>query len=449
MNTRLMGMGLLGVLLLLAAGCGPDHPGRRSTPRNTETFYVIGSGLTVEERSRLGQALQDQIAEKARYGDVLTIIAAPQHAHVATFVVPEGSRNTRLRHKAIRQQLPALMKFLETISDSGEGQVQLPSLAATVRSLRRTVYPCRIVVVGSPRYVDPRQPAWAMHEPYIPTDASIGAAQTPFTTETTFPADTLVHWLTQKQAEASDPLHREATHRFNRLFVQELGGTLLAITPDVEIAFNFSTPTEAERLQKEPGSPGMRRVTVQFAQPTPPAEAAPVEVPLFEPVRPVTPSLPAPPVAQAPEPPVQARPADAAQSVLDIAQANKDTTAIAITWQCVDSQCDIDLHIRSKGHAEEMNFSQKITAFGELYRDVQTGGPVAHSSSDFTGWEWARIDHPRTGDLTVMLHTYRASAPVQVQVIWVAGGVRKEQRFQLPALRGSNQDPAAWKQLSF
>jgi hypothetical protein len=426
---------LLAALVIAAIGCGREVVPEAIVPRNTETIFIVTDGMPSEEAAEVAQHFQHQFAESAEPGDVITVVAAPSHTHVATFVVPEGSRNTRLRNKSVRQQLPAINKLFKMKDASRGGQVQLPSIGSSIRSLRRTKFPIRVVVVGNPFYLDPRQEAWSMKYPFVPTDAAIGDPNSPFTLAAKLPAGTLVHWFETRPSADIDPAHLEAARRFNRLYIQELGGSLTSVSPDAALAFDFSAATVAETIVREPGIAGRRRSTIESTLPEEQADAPKFIVPLDKGSVASSNSLPQPPKAsdKAPSSNVPALPpAEAAKKVLDAAMIDKSSTALAMSWSSDggETNCDLDFYIRAKGYEEEIYFGNKKTTFGELYFDIQSSGSLGGENADFSTWEWASVNRPKE-ELTVFINTFRATKPMTVRFICVANGVRKEQTFKI------------------
>lgn len=452
-------VGLL--VLALAAGCSGNARQPVPEAKNSEWMIFIGRGIPEELRTEVGNELQTLIGKDSISGDIVTVISAPAHDPIASLVVPSGSPNTRLKSRSIQREIASLRRMLTSKErEAGSGQIQLPTLPATVRSLRRSTFPCRIIVVGNVLYDDPRHPGWRMTEGAVPSHGALDAKQSPFKVGTQLPEGTVARWLSTNKAVDADPRHIEEASAFNRLFLQERGGRLAAVTPTPAMAFDFDNLGDMERIVKRVEAARMKPVSFKSVASKQDTATPEVIVPKEEPVSHESPSIsetateqvrPTPPV---PTPLPQAS-AAAAEQVLREAVADKESIAIAINWESADPTCDLDLYISLRGHAEEMSYKQKITSFGELYRDVTKSGSVGGANVDFSGWEWARIDHNRLSDLTVWVHTYRASKAMTLRVVYVANGIRKEQTLKLAPrtswtgwLASSREQDGGWKKLT-
>ncbi len=237
---------------------------------------------------------QSSVRSREVYLQVLTKEAAPQdvvhlvhnQSLVSTVMVPRGSEQSRLRNPKVKSQLPAIQKFFAgdiAVSDAdADNQLGLYEIPTTIRSLRQTELPCRILLVGSPIYHDEiRHAGWSMMEGVVPSDSALHLETSPFHGDSGFPNATEISWLVPTQHWGVDQAHREAVTRFQRLFVQERGGSLVRLTADPQSALNFGMSQFDGEVKPIPGQPRMIQASFESVrvQPKRPAPA-PIEVPI-------------------------------------------------------------------------------------------------------------------------------------------------------------------------
>jgi hypothetical protein len=144
-----------------------------------------------------------------------------------------------------------------------EDAIRLPQfLDFLTESLPGTNAPIALLLIGSPLYQDPKEPAFSMVDGYFPSDGHLQASRD----KTVFgsaprngvrPLD--VHWVYFGDPWISD-LHKEKVTRFWSLYLGQRSGQLLTFSGDL--------PTAQERFCHDmPGSAGLsRRWTLDPAQ---------------------------------------------------------------------------------------------------------------------------------------------------------------------------------------
>ncbi len=414
-------LGLFLATVLVLVGCSQPEPTSNTNAENTEWFVVISNGMPQTVMNETAQQLQELIGRHAVPGDVVHVISTPSHQCLASLEVPQGQFNSRLKNQGVRGELGRLKPLFEAQPTSDPGQLQIPRLSSTVCSLRRTQFPSRVIVVGTPIYHDPRQRGWSMTGGMVPTDGALNAQHSPFNTPTRFPEGTKISWLTPQSEWGEDAAHQESVQRFNRLYLQERGAALSRMTAEPGTAFRFDVPQFSEKLVPREEEPGMRFVSVHSARPDEPPGRATVEIPVKTPEGAV----------------VVTQVDNEVEELLADAEADTSTIALAINWESADPNCDLDLYVASAGSREEMCFRNKKTAFGELYRDVMRSGSLPGQGADFSNWEWAKVTHNRMEDLTVWINAYRTQKPATIRVIRVWNGRRKEHTLHLNASQGN------------
>jgi len=445
-KNQIPGFRLLFIVFISGCAQSPGQPPLTVAMNNVsqkestahEWFIFVAAGLPSSVMSPVGKELQTLIGTTARTGDVVHVVLTPTHQPISTITVPHGTRRTRLRKPAVLNEFRRLAEVFRSETDGADTQLQVPVIPATVRALRATDSPVRVILVGDPLYDDPLQQGWSMIGGYVPTDTSIKDPRSPFRTVHSL-EDTEISWLTPSSNWGADHGHREAVIRFYRLFFQEHGAQLLRFTVDSQAAFNarggtqFSEPLVADASEAS----GMKYVALVTARGDNEAgKEHEIEV--------IVPELQ--PLENAPE---------QVQEVIREAEKSSDEILLAINWASADPHSDLDLWIRSKGADEEMNFTRMQTSFGELIRDVRHAGSVAGDGADFQKWEMARITHNRLTDITLWLNAFNTNSPVSVRLITVWNGRRGDHVFEWNVSQGDMGHNAsqrgasnAWRQIA-
>ena len=140
---------------------------------------------------------------------------------VGSFVVPEGSARTRLRDEGVREFMPRLAAAFQPSGETG-ARIDLPALASTVGSIRRSKFPCRVVLFGSPIFRDPTKRGWNFDDGGAALDESIGEVGSPFGTTYPLPEDCKVVIATPGPGWGEDKPHEDAVTHFCRLYILSL-----------------------------------------------------------------------------------------------------------------------------------------------------------------------------------------------------------------------------------
>ena len=243
--------------------------------------------VCVSQPNPQSRGLYLDILKAAAPGDVVHLVHRQEL--VTTLTVPAGTPQSRLRSQKLTDKMATIKEFFSeqatSSQASADSQPGLYEIPATIRAIRQTKLSCRVLLTGSPLYQDQQRNAgWSMEEGVVPSDSSLELASSPFYGKTDFPEGTQISWLIPTQQWGVDQAHREAVTRFQRLFIQTRGGTLVRMTADPHAALNFRIPQFAGEVQKIPGPPIMIQVSFEAvrAEPQRPTPA-PVEVPLIVP----------------------------------------------------------------------------------------------------------------------------------------------------------------------
>ncbi|QDV81224.1 hypothetical protein [Planctomycetes bacterium TBK1r] len=449
----------LSVPLLVAAclqltGCGersrststapPSPPGVTTTAVHrsdiqqtgrTETVFVFSPTENQQRTDLAKRALFTYVAQQAVPGSWVHVAVGKQQSKLASLVVPEGSPRKRIRDRDLRTALTVIHDAFDRPDTTSQGQVNLPALAATVRKLRRTEYPCRVSIYGDPLYLNPEQQGYSHAPGKVTTDASIGYKHSPFQITPPLPKDTRVVWGTPDAAFGLDEQHRAAVRRFNALYIQSLGGSLLRTTEDTSLLFHYETPFAIDRIAAVNSEPGIAEVSVWSEAEEESEGIGTMKLRTKE---------------------INASRSETVEAVLTAAENDPRTIAIAINWTSADPSCDIDMYLTSNGLPGELFFDNQETTWGTHFKDVvrsETAGEV--DVEDFKNWEWLKVDHARLHDLSLYLNVYRTEAPARVTIVRVWNGERKVRVIDLNVSEGdgglgrnNRRATDAWRRVS-
>lgn len=459
-----------------SSGASPSGGASTRTAEHHEWFVFVAEGLSDGLLTDVKGETQSLISQVTKTGDVLHVIAAPDHRPVATLVIPDGDPRTRLRHQATRQSLQRIGNYLNANHSNANSQIQLPAVSATVLSLRRTEFPIRIILIGDPVFEDARQRGWSMADGFVPTDGSLESPICPFGSGVaTFPEDTEITWLTPESTWGVDHLHQSAVTRFYQLFLRENGGYLARVTADPMSAFSLDGTRLVDEFEADTtGLARMQLVTLASSR----TEVEPVSNTIgYEVARhrvdgvtnrrepvidesvelasddvDVTEEVPAEPETTPepePTPPVRDVPQDVG-AILQAAQQSREKITLAINWVSDDSECDIDMRITDTRVRQELNFSTTQTPFGRLLRDVQASGSIEGSLN--ARWEVAEVNHNQLGEIDLWVNAYRTNRPATVRLIVIWKTERRETTFRMTTPtgdggRGPRRGSAAWREV--
>lgn len=227
--------------LLLPMGCGETHP---PTGRH-EYFHYIEEGATSSRRAELGEQLFRFVTERAVPGDVIHCIETPSMSPICSFAIPIATGVARITDPSVGPEIAKLQAYLTANAPGGSHQLGLPSVASSIRRLRRTQLPPRVLLCASPIYDEARHGAWTFANGRAALPRALTAEGSPFAEGCEFlPDGCVVIWLVPPANEDGciDQPHRKGVFDFNRAFIEHYGGTLHRITENVAAAFDFDGP---------------------------------------------------------------------------------------------------------------------------------------------------------------------------------------------------------------
>jgi hypothetical protein len=262
MKSSLMKSLLVGAIFLTLVGCEQrqnTEPNEHSG-ENVEWVVGVSRDQPKADIDSAGVELAKLMTIKAKPGDWVHIVSLPDHLTVGSFVVPEGSARTRLRDESVREFMPKLLAAFQPSGETG-ARIDMPALATTVGSIRRSKYPVRVVLFGSPIYQDPTKRGWNFTSGGCALTDSIGDTGSPFVADYKLPEGCRVNIVSPRPNWGEDKPHRDAVTNFWRLYVKRLGKgcDLVRLTDAAQTAFVFDPPMfPREEPVKNPGF-GMKR----------------------------------------------------------------------------------------------------------------------------------------------------------------------------------------------
>lgn len=353
-------------------------------------------------------------------GDSLTVYDTTERRRLASIKVPDevAYDNLRLRQNTFGNELRNLAPFLANLDKPAPqpANIYFPQFLREFANSTLPTLPgktAELLVVGSAKYHDDREPKFTMLEGHFPSDGYLLSDDTAAPYGVTNRRGSLtgvnVHFCTTDN-DWIDDVHRQRVERFWSLYVKELGGKLASFTGDL----NACTQRFVEKINETPE---------EFA--VDPAQTKP------EMLR----------IVRSTERAAEPRQDDGARFMEDDAAISTQPPArrtgpskVGIRWAC--GACDIDLYARASPQADFLYFAQQATPEGRHNKDWLNSPDVEkqYEYIDFT----TPID---IDNLEIYLHFYRGQqpgGPGGVIRLWFDGQVY-EKPFHITAERGNRQ----------
>jgi hypothetical protein len=355
-----------------------------------------------------------QLTETVDPGESAVIIDAFNLIPVCKFQVPQGAgfRNPKAKLSSNAACVRLLLDFGKVANmgvkanDVMPFAVRLPQLLRFVRENYTAGASLDVIVLGSPLYDDPKEPAYSMANGHVPSDGHIRVSpgQSPYGTDRTATKNSSlrVHLVYPDDAWRLNTEHGYRVVRFWTLAIEHAGDKLLSFIASRNEAFarvKSGTPRiehnyvlgESEKLEMVP----VRR---QMAG----------RVPIYG--RQISTTVPA------------ANVVGAAREV-----------EIGISWDC--ERCDIDLYARPTRGAETLYFGHANSREGQFFKDFR------QSPESVNGLETVEFQAPvDLRKLLLAINFYEGTAPatgVRGEVRIAIGNQTYAAPFQLRAATGN------------
>lgn len=373
-----------------------------------------------DEAKRHAVQLLQQLTQ-LNQGDRVTLLDGYHLSILGEFNIPDNPayRNPKARLGLNRVAVAALRRFADkSVVPGGKGHpsvpgaVRLPQLLRYIANHFTPETRLEVIVLGSPFYDDPKDPAFSMAGGRFPSDGHLFASQgkTPFGAAN---HSGLLKNIHMHIGYGSDRImqgdrHRYFVQRFWTLYIEMLGGQLNSFVGDVPTLFRAVSnhtktaspvhdfrPVRSDKLEMILLRPQEKRQSI------------------FE-----------RPVSETALSPGQVRRAEQVQ--------------IGISWQC--ALCDLDIYARPLPGAEVIYFGRTATMHGHYWKDYR------NSPQPTNGFETISFDVPldlRT--LMIAVNFYEGEAPqgVSGEIRLSVGEQTYAASFHIAATRGNRgQDMA-------
>lgn len=374
-------------------------------------IIAVSPYLNSLEAKQENIALLQQLTQ-LQPGDKAIVLDGYNLTHIGDFAIPDNPayKSAKARLSVNREAVGALMRFAQNSvvpategHPSVSGAVRLPQLLSHIARNYTQGEKLNVIVLGSPFYDDPREPAFSMADGRFPSDGHLFASQskTPFGNPH-YPqllANLHVHFGYGSEAIMQSDQHRFHVQRFWALYIEQHGGKLVSFVADLPTLF--------------------RRVN-QNAAPLP-HEHVPLRSDKLEMIR-----LRPQEIKQS----IHDRPlSKSAVSQSQIRMANN--VEIGISWKCA---CDLDLYARATPDAQMLYYWQTSSEFGQYWKDYR------EAPDKTNGFETISFNVPldlRT--LLIAINFYEGDAPqgVSGEIRLSVDGQVYASAFEIKATRGN------------
>lgn len=352
----------------------------------------------------------------------VTLIDGYHLSIIGEFTIPDPAyNNPKARLGINRETVAALKRFADKSVMPGSenhpsvsGALRLPQLLRYVANNFNHSGRLDVIVLGSPFYDDPREPAFSMAGGRFPSDGHLFASQgkTPFGAagQSGLLKNIHVHIGYGSDSIMQGDRHIYFVQRFWTLYVEALGGRLGSFIGDVPTLFRAVSNNTSTAV-------------------TPPAHD-------FKPMRSDKLEM------------ILLRPVENKQSIFErpVSQTalpqeqivRAENVQVGISWAC--ALCDLDVYARPLPGAEIVYFGRTITTHGRYWKDYR------HSPQPANGFETISFDVPldlRTVMIVVNFYAGEAPQGVSGEVRISVDDATYAAPFHIPATHGNRgQDMA-------
>ena len=274
---------IIALTFLVGIGMGCDSQ-PTEVLETTRTRYILGLSpfLDKDRKDEIYQGIVRLVVEKAPLNSIFHIYDGYHLQTVTTIEIPAVTafRSTRTRANQFRKQIQNLKAFLAQSPSNEEppaydmaNAVRFPQFLEFVsENLFEANIPTRVIVLGSPLYVDTRELGFSMLDGYFPSDGHLIAPQdkSVYSLERRENAlkDVIIDFGYPKDPWISD-IHRQRVARFWTLYSQRQGATLHRFTGDLATVFEtaamrakeLQTPRTESEIDPDSKKPEMIRIT--------------------------------------------------------------------------------------------------------------------------------------------------------------------------------------------
>ena len=381
-----------------------------ASPSEAQNLTIAISSQTNEaERQEQGEAVLRFLAGNIEPGHWAEVIDAYDLTPVATFSVPEGRAYQNPRAKiAVNRQAAAQILRLEPSLARSANEVQrpinLPGLLRYLGEARSLGEGHDLIIIGSPLYDMPREPAVSMREGRVPGDGLIQGTRgsSPFGADGMEDrlAGVRVHFIALDPGWALNDRHAFAVERFTALLVEAFGADLVSFSNDAEsgfasVAARASTPDRGFILEETD-----KMEMLIFA-----SEMGPI---------------------------ASGRDMETGRRFYVGPSMVSDRVEIGLYWPC--SACDLDIYARPNNAAQIIYYGRDATPEGRFFKNFRMG------SEDRRAQEQIVLDGPiDLSALRIWVNFYggRSNGGAEAELRINIGGETYTRPLRIPANAGN------------
>jgi len=248
--------------LILALAVAAGAAGATFSANATDYVIALADNYAAPTKSIM-RGVSDLVLEQAKRGEKVTVYNAPRRRMIASFTIPDQKayEYPRFRKKKFRRGLAQIKKYLKAAASQKPAEngappssIGLPSILQEIsmqRPSNQAEDKVHVLLVGSARFYDAREPGFGFLDGVFPSDGHITESndRSPFGTanNTGFLDAVSVHYaFTDAEVAFASELHRNRIHRFWSLYIDAMGGTMPTFTPDIKIALQRMTNDETK-----------------------------------------------------------------------------------------------------------------------------------------------------------------------------------------------------------
>lgn len=366
----------LAVLALLAMA-------PRGTAASDGRVYYVGLPPVLHEADRdsvLTSVLT--LILKAEAGSRIEVFDAHAIERVASISVGDMPPKARVRQAA--SQIRAIQDFIAPSEPLQEpaNQARVPAFLSVVAAASTPAKPARVLLVASLFYADERDPSATFGPGFVPSDGHLMAPSGQSVFGCADRRDSLkgvvIDWCVLEN-ETPD-LERRAAERFWHLYATEIGATVHGFHPSADVAAERflagdTTPVSVAAIDRSDA-----RLTIR-----PVVQRREVERPA------------PPPLALTPRERLKA-------AVESLEPVPAGRTMIAAVWTTKDGQADVDIYVRTRPGAEEIDLRGGTGVEGRLLRERMTALNAQPDPACPLTWEIAELDKATFGDTELWIN---------------------------------------------
>ncbi|HTH48375.1 MAG TPA: hypothetical protein VMB21_12760 [Candidatus Limnocylindria bacterium] len=264
---------LLG-LALVAVGFAPTQGAEASRPEGAPARYLIGLSPFLDKsvKDDVYRRIVGFVLEDMPLGSSLAIYDAYQLQTVMQLEVPkvQAFRSSKTRANQFKEPINKLKGFLAAEHPHPEAAkldftqaIRFPQFMDFVgENLAPTDQPVAVIVLGSPLYLDHKEPGFSMMDGYFPSDGHLQVARDRSVFGLKDRAGALAN-LTVHWGYFGDPwvsaVHQEKINRFWSLYLKGQGARLATFCGDLPTVFDAVRPgavqvaeTRGQRFELDP-----------------------------------------------------------------------------------------------------------------------------------------------------------------------------------------------------